>query len=72
MSETKNPNEYFEKIINEQNKTIAELAKKIQGLTTEKEVKSPETQVNNSQPSTSEISLSETFKNIYQKMKEAK
>ena len=72
MSETKNPNEYFEKIINEQNKNIAELTKKVQGLTTQKEVKSVETQVNNPQPSTSEISLSETFKNIYQKMKEAK
>lgn len=65
-------NEWFQKIIAQQNETIQALQKDVKTLQTTSEVESIPTQTKPSESKNKEITLTETFKNIYQKMKEAK
>ena len=72
MSDQEKPNEYFTKIINQQNEKIMAMEKKVKGLETTQKLQDTTPQTNDQQPSTPEITLSQTFKQIYQKMKEEK
>ena len=72
MSDQEKPNEYFTKIINEQNEKINQMAKEIKGLQTTQNLEPPQTKTETPQSSTPETTLSEAFRNIYKQMKEAK